>query len=74
METIIAPPSEAQLKYSHSLGILIEWKPNLQNELNSLLIQEHSHSLGILIEWKPLQNTHLPFDQLGKFPLAGDIN
>jgi hypothetical protein len=59
-------------QYSHSLGILIEWKrcPNL-NIVHSQ--SQDSHSLGILIEWKRkhlLARYQLPRE----FPLAGDIN
>ena len=38
--------------HPHSLGILIEWKLELNVKLKVGSGSNHPHSLGILIEWK----------------------
>ncbi len=40
------------LSRSHSLGTLIEWKPEAEAEAEAKKLLKGSHSLGTLIEWK----------------------
>ena len=62
-----------RLSTPHSLGKLIEWKQERQDETTEALYFP-PHSLGKLIEWKlPM----LEFTNLGSpfsSPLAGEIN
>jgi hypothetical protein len=51
METLcIGGVSRLSFAGSHSLGILIEWKPTINKFVGG--VNFCSHSLGILIEWK----------------------
>ncbi len=61
------------LRRPHSLGKLIEWKPQYLL-VDQRILLSGPHSLGKLIEWK-LENLSKYLTWLGvKSPLAGETN